>query len=135
MNTIFADTLYWTALINPQDQWHSRALSVARTLAGILIVTTDDVLCEVLNFYAGTGALTRHTAVANVRAILVNLHTEVVSRTPDVFLAALAMYEARPDKSYSLTDCISMNMMRERGIMRVLTHDHHFTQEGFTILL
>jgi predicted nucleic acid-binding protein len=51
------------------------------------------------------------------------------------FLDGLTLYESRPDKSYSLTDCIAMNVMRKRGITDVLTHDAHFTQEGFHILL
>jgi predicted nucleic acid-binding protein len=51
------------------------------------------------------------------------------------FLAGLALFEARPDKGYSLTDCVSMETMRQNGIREILTHDHHFTQEGFTILL
>ena len=46
----------------------------------------------------------------------------------------LALYEARPDKDYSLTDCRSMVALRALGISEVLTNDHHFTQEGFTIL-
>jgi uncharacterized protein len=53
---------------------------------------------------------------------------------PADFDAALALYEARPDKGYSSTDCRSMNAMKSNGLMEVLTHDHHFTQEGFTIL-
>ena len=51
------------------------------------------------------------------------------------FLAGLALYKARPDKGYSLIDCISMETMRQEGTTEVLTHDSHFTQEGFTILL
>jgi predicted nucleic acid-binding protein len=39
------------------------------------------------------------------------------------------------DKGYSLTDCISMNVMRDRGINDVLTQDKQFAQEGFNILL
>jgi predicted nucleic acid-binding protein len=27
-----------------------------------------------------------------------------------------------------------MTLMRERGITHVLTNDHHFRQEGFTVL-
>ncbi|HMG73540.1 MAG TPA: hypothetical protein VK582_08565 [Pyrinomonadaceae bacterium] len=41
----------------------------------------------------------------------------------------------RPDKGYSLTDCISMNVMRERGLTDVLTNDPHFRQEGYRPLL
>ena len=47
---------------------------------------------------------------------------------------ALTLYEARPDKEYSLTDCIAMQTMRREGLTEVLTNDHHFTQEGFSIL-
>jgi predicted nucleic acid-binding protein len=50
------------------------------------------------------------------------------------FATALALYEARPDKEYSLTDCRSMVALRALGISEVLTNDHHFTQEGFIIL-
>jgi predicted nucleic acid-binding protein len=35
----------------------------------------------------------------------------------------------------SLTDCISMHAMRERNVSDILTHDDHFPQEGFTVLL
>ena len=47
------------------------------------------------------------------------------------FLAAITLYAQRPDKGYSLTDYISMQMMRELGLFDILTHDHHFAQEGF----
>ena len=51
------------------------------------------------------------------------------------FLDGFALYKVRTDKGYSLTDCISMVAMRRRASREILTHDNHFTQEGFTILL
>jgi hypothetical protein len=30
---------------------------------------------------------------------------------------------------------ISMETMRQHGITEILTHDDHFTQEGFSVLL
>ncbi len=45
------------------------------------------------------------------------------------------LYNARLDKGYSLTDCVSMNVMREQNISEILTNDDHFEQEGFQILL
>jgi len=47
----------------------------------------------------------------------------------------LALYERRPDKQYSLVDCISMNVMRQKDIQEILTNDQHFSQEGFVRLL
>jgi uncharacterized protein len=37
--------------------------------------------------------------------------------------------------SWSLTDCISFEVMRARGISDALTGDHHFAQAGFRVLL
>jgi predicted nucleic acid-binding protein len=56
-------------------------------------------------------------------------------QTHQSFLDGLALYKARLDKEYSLTDCISMNVMWQDGITEVLTHDDHFVQEGFIKLL
>lgn len=135
MKAVFADTLYWVALINIRDQWHARALAASRSLGDTPIVTTSDVLIEVLNFYAEGGMLLRNTAITDVRDTLLNLRIEVVMQMPEAFHAALTFYESRLDKGYSLTDCISMNLMRERGVTDALTHDGHFKQEGFNILL
>jgi predicted nucleic acid-binding protein len=50
------------------------------------------------------------------------------------FLAGLDLYQARPDKGYSLTDCIAMQTMRREGITTALTNDRHFEQEGYRAL-
>jgi predicted nucleic acid-binding protein len=59
----------------------------------------------------------------------------VRQQSHQTFLDGLALYKRRLDKGYSLTDCISMEAMREEGLTRILTHDAHFAQEGFIILL
>jgi predicted nucleic acid-binding protein len=70
-----------------------------------------------------------------VREILADPDVEVVAQSHDSFLAGLTLYERRPDKQYSLVDCISMNVMRKKRIHDILTHDRHFAQEGFRRLL
>jgi uncharacterized protein len=135
MKNVFVDTHYWVAIINPHDQWHQRAHDASGTLSGVKLFTTDTVLTEVMNYFSGQGEHLRRAGAANVRAILANSGIETIFVERSTFLSGFDLYEARPDKSYSLTDCISMNLMRERGISEVLTHDAHFTQEGFEILL
>ena len=49
--------------------------------------------------------------------------------------AGLALYSERPDKQWSLTDCISFVVMKEQGLTEALTADHHFEQAGFAALL
>lgn len=48
-----------------------------------------------------------------------------------VFDRRFDLYSQRPDKGWSLTDCISFVVMIDRG----LTGDHHFEQAGFLALL
>ena len=135
MNAIFVDTLYIIALFNPRDEWHGRATEVEPTVRGRSFVTTESVLAEVLNYFSSYGAQARRKAVDVINDILNDPQVETVAQTHDRFQAGVALYEACLDKRYSLTNCISMNVMREKGINEVLSHDHHFTQEGFTVLL
>ncbi len=86
------------------------------------------------SFYSKAGPYFRQQAVWTVRRLLASPHVTVIPQTPDVFLAALDLYESRLDKGYSLTDCISMNVIRQEGITEVLSNDRHFEQEGFTLL-
>src|SRR5207302_10588264 len=106
-----------------------------RTLVGCQFVTTDEVLTEVLAAFCQAGPVLRQRAVTLVRRLYQRSTITIRPQTRATFLTGLALYEARPDKSYSLTDCVSMETMRQEGINEILTHDNHFTQEGFAILL
>lgn len=131
---VFADTFYWLALTHPRDHWHAAARQWAAANRSTRVVTTDEILSELLNALAGAGPAGRAHAVATVHDIRRDPHLDVLPQTRAEFDAALALYEARLDKGYSFIDCRSMNVMRSRGVFEVLTNDHHFTQEGFTIL-
>jgi predicted nucleic acid-binding protein len=135
MNAVFADTLYWIALINSRDQWHESAVSMNAVLTDVSLVTTENVLIELANFFAEYGEVMRRKVGITIRAVLSDEQVEVVAETHQSFLDGLTLYESRSDKAYSLTDCIAMNVMRKRAITDVLTHDIHFTQEGFHVLL
>lgn len=135
MTIVFANAHYWIALINSRDQWHDRAVSIKTALKDASLITTDSVLIEVANFYAEYGDIMRRKVALAIRTIIGDEQVEVLAETRQTFLDGLATYESRVDKGYSLTDCIAMNAMRKRGITEALTHDIHFTQEGFHILL
>ncbi len=134
MTRFFVDAFYWIALLSPRDQWHARVRTFNAALVAYHLYTTDEVLTEFLAFYSATDPLLRTRAVDFVWATLQHPHTTVIPHTRLGFLEALALYEARPDKSYSLTDCLSMQVMRREGLADVLTNDYHFTQEGFHIV-
>jgi len=131
MSVVFADTFFWIALTSVQDQAHERAKTYVRIAKPSTIVTTEEVLTEYLNYFAGWGSKLRENASLNVQSILKNPTVSVIGQTSASFQDGLALYRARPDKGYSLTDCISMETLRSRGITEVLTNDTHFAQEGF----
>lgn len=135
MKWLFADSVYWIAIANRQDQWHARVVNVMSSLGRASLVTTEEVLNEFPTFYSGHGPIFRVAAARMVEKAIANPLVVVRPQTHQSFVDGFALYKARPDKGYSLTDCISMNVMRYEGISHVLTHDAHFTREGFTILL
>jgi predicted nucleic acid-binding protein len=135
MRKIFVDTIYFVALINPKDQWREKALQAKAKLTNVQFVTSEAVLMEVLNFLCEYGENLRKQVCLFVRDALEDVDFEIVAFNEITLLEGLELYESRPDKGYSLTDCTSMNICRKLEITDVLTHDHHFEQEGFKILL
>ena len=133
MTAVFADTLYWIAIFLPDDPWAKAAISV--DLSDVRLVTTEEVIGEFLTGISSYGEQTRLLACRFVREILADVDIEVVEQSHESFIGGLSLYERRPDKQYSLTDCISMNVMKRKGISKVLTNDRHLSQEGFVRLL
>ena len=135
MSGIFADTAYYIALLTDSDDLHLAARHIGQSLGAAPIVTTDAVLVEVFAYVAGRGRHQRMEAVALVEILGANPNVTIVHQSADLFFAGVDLYRRRLDKGYSLTDCMSMVLCREQDITNVLTHDRHFEQEGFAILL
>jgi predicted nucleic acid-binding protein len=135
VKSVFVDTVYWIATVVPSDQWREPSRRAREALGPTRLVTTDEVLSEFLAALSAGGEHVRRQAARMVRAILENANVKVIPQSRDSFLRGLDLYEQRPDKGYSLTDCISMITMRSEGLTDVLTTDRHFAQEGFTVLI
>ena len=134
MAAYFVDTWFFIAYLRDSDPHHHAAMRLARTLRDASFVTHDGVLSELLAFFCGHGDLWRKHVAAFVRDVLGSKQFKVAPLTRDLFEEALTMYERRLDKEYSLVDCASMRLMIRGGIQHILTNDHHFGQEGFTLL-
>ena len=135
MDEVFADAAYWIAVSLPGDQWHGIAVAAHRRLGQVTLITTDEVLSEFLTAMSRHGDFLRNVAAEAVRDILQDASVRVIKQSRQSFLKGLARYEQRLDKGYSLQDCVAMNIMEAEGITQVLTSDHNFEQEGFTILM
>ena len=75
--SVFADTFYWLALAQPRDAWHARALQWTAASPLTSIVTTDEVLTEMLNALARTGP---HGPGASEALAAVHKRAQVVPR-------------------------------------------------------
>jgi predicted nucleic acid-binding protein len=132
---IFVDSPLWLAMACPSDSSRHAALEALARLGDAELVTTADVLVEVLAAVAKFSTAVRGAAAAMVGKILESETVAVVPQSHESFLSGLALLEERLDKGYNLTDCISMRTMRAMDIAKVLTFDHHFRREGYTVLL
>lgn len=133
MAVYLADTWYVIALFDPFDNHHQEARRIDRFTSRDLIATHDGIFSEALAYFSGEGGVVRRRIVDFVRARQRDSAWHV-ARASDLFNRALVLYSQRLDKEYSLVDCVSMTLMRERGITRALTNDHHFLQEGFEVV-
>jgi predicted nucleic acid-binding protein len=131
MTATFADTAYWIALVVPTDAHHQRAVAANSGIAAV--VTTRFVLAE-LGVAPARVAL-RPMFLAILDQIEADPAIRIVAADDPSFREGVDLFRARPDKDWSLTDCISFVVKQREGITEALTADHHFEQAGFVALL
>jgi len=125
----FIDTAGWIALIHRRDDYHQRAKRIYAGLEHVKRMTTDAVLIESCNIFSKVPL--RPLAIALMEKIreAENLGVlEVIHVTEALITRGCDFFQRRPDKDWSLTDCISFVVMKDRGITKAFTTDHHFEQ-------
>jgi predicted nucleic acid-binding protein len=132
MTEVFADAFYYIALLNPADHFHGAAVKATKELRSSL-VTTSWVLTEVADALSAPAVRQRTTDF--IKKVKADSHTTVISEHLPSFDLGLELFGSRPDKSWSLTDCISFVVMQQRATTEALTGDRHFAQAGFRPLL
>jgi len=132
---VFIDTGYFVALLNKRDLLHALALSLARDWQkrNRRVVTTDAVLIELGSFFARS--VLRASVIDAIRDVRSGEALEVVATTSALLDRGTTRYAAHQDKSWSLTDCVSMEVMLDAGCREAATPDHHFQQAGFVALM
>jgi predicted nucleic acid-binding protein len=132
MKHVFADTFYYLALLNPGGDDHEAAVSYTAQFSG-RIVTTAWVITELANALAR--ARNRALFLELLRDLQNDPRVTIFPPEPARFQRGIDLYAQRPDKDWSLTDCISFVVMEQEGLSDALTGDHHFEQAGFTPVL
>ena len=132
MNALFADTVHFIALLNPADQYHACALELAKSPSGSL-VTTSWVLVETGDAFSQPKHRGKFLRLLELLQSTADI--EVFPPSSSQLQAGTLLFGSRPDKGWSLTDCISFVIMRERRLSDALTSDQHFSQAGFRPLM
>lgn len=128
MSAYFADTWFFLALLDEGDEHHDRVSQFAAERLGRML-TTRWVLAETANAFAAPAF---RTATATFLLDLENDPSVAITGNSDeLYHRGLLLYSERPDKQWSLTDCISFLVMADEGLQEALTEDRHFTQAGF----
>jgi predicted nucleic acid-binding protein len=136
VSSVFADTAYLIGLISKDDSLHSDALEYAALIEAdprVQLVTTDAVLVKLLNGVARHGQAARESGLNLVRILQQGARIE--PQTRELLSDAMRLYSERPDKDWSLTDCISLLVMDRLGIDEALSPDQCFVQAGKKALL
>ena len=131
-NRTFLDTLFVIALINPRDQYHSKAAELAAKYEAQPLLVTDAVLLEIGN---GLARNYKQEAIEVIEGFFDSEEAEIVHLTPELFQRAFDLYKKYKDKDWGLIDCISFVVMTDAGVTEALTFDQHFQQAGFKALM
>ena len=132
---VLVDSAYLVALLDPRDNFNAAAVTLAAELAdqGAALLTTDAVVLEFANYFARSPL--RGHAPRWIAAFRADAGFEIAPLEAVLLRRAESRYARHLDKSWSLTDCHSMELMRERRIREVATTDVGFQQAGFRCLL
>ncbi|MFO8072428.1 MAG: PIN domain-containing protein [Polyangia bacterium] len=132
---VFVDTSFFVAALDVRDSAHRRALELAGELNadGSPMVTSDAVMLELGNYFSRSPL--RMHAIEWIKAVRRADGWEVVPLTRSLIYRGENRYHSYTDKSWSMVDCIGMEVMLDRGIREVATTDEHFTQAGFRLLM
>ncbi|MDQ3321234.1 MAG: type II toxin-antitoxin system VapC family toxin [Acidobacteriota bacterium] len=131
MKIVFIDTSYLLALELKSDQFHEDARKHWQNLikSNFSLVTTSYIFDETVTFLNSRGH--RAKAVQLGEKLLVSLSVEMIHVNENLFYEGWNFFRQQKDKRYSLTDCISFIVMKEKNLETVLTFDKHFIQAGF----
>ncbi len=131
MKTYFADTSYWLALELNDDQNHESALANWQELVKtpVAIVTTSYIFDETITYL---NSRNHHEKAVEVgENLLLSPTIELIHVDENLFFEGWTMFQKYQDKRYSLTDCISFFVMKQKDLDTALTFDKHFVQAGF----
>jgi len=132
----FADTSGYIALWdrrNPTLQSAVRSIFNQARQRRTLFITTSYIIDELVAWMIGR--IPYQQIVHLIDDLRQSLWTKIIFVNESLEQRGWQLFKSRPDKFWSLTDCISFIVMGDLGLSEAFTIDHHFRQAGFIPLL
>jgi len=130
--SVFVDSSAFLALLNSNDRHHAPAAAVWENLL------SDAVDLRTSSYVVLETAATAQTrfGLESARAFLLDMVSSVLVHwiLEDVHDAGVAILVSAARRDLSLVDCVSFELMRERGIDKAFAFDPHFADQGFQCL-
>ena len=137
MAELFCDTSGWGNLVDPTQPYHDLATNLYRSARDNHqgVITTNYVITELVALFTSPLRIPRSTTIAFIETLESSPHIEVIHIDRSLDQESWVLLANRQDKVWSLVDCSSVTVMRQRNIVEALTTDHNFEQAGFSRLL
>ena len=128
MREVFVDTSAFYAHLDASDTFHAEATAylVRAAEQGWTLVTTNYVVLETLALIQGRLGW----SAVNAFQDKVLRHCEVSWVDESLHALGEARWAQARERRLSLTDCISFEFMRLRGLHEAIFQDEHFTRVG-----
>jgi len=135
--TMWVDTSGWAAFFDRRESFHKRANQFVRGAwrNAQTVVTSNYVLAELTALLTSPMRIARALQMQYLAAIRQHPRVAIVHVDPALDAAAWNLWQARPDKDWTLVDCASFVVMQQQRLTEALSTDHHFEQAGFVRLL
>ena len=132
---VFLDTAALLALANKRDNLHKQAKNIRDriTKERRTILTTEWILTEFLNAMQRPPA--RTLAIHMVEQLRQSKRVQILPVSSEDWQRGYQLYRDRLDKAWSLVDCISIQLCRQKSVYEVFTSDRNFAQAGYQVLM
>lgn len=130
---VFADTSGWANFFVRTEPFHVIAAEMMNHWYKnkFRIITSNYIILELIALLTSPLRIHRTHQIKIIETIRSASWVDIVHITSDLDDKSLTLFMERPDKTWSLVDCASFVVMRQRDISEAFTSDHHFEQAGF----
>jgi predicted nucleic acid-binding protein len=118
---IFIDSCYFIGLVEKNDQWHKKAVSLLDHFKNETVVISEYVLSEVITEVGKRSGGKKANTVFNY--FLENCH--IVYSNPDMILQTERIF-LKYDGTISFVDAMSLRIMENYQIKKIISFDSDF---------